>query len=394
MEFLVADAIGSDNIVTIEGNNVRVGAWTGSGNMDFEGLLDEVRFYNRSFTDENVSILYGSGNGDLGLTPVITLDHRNSGSMISGNIEFLKFGQPQSISGLTIADIDVDGGTINNLVSNGTGYDFDFAPVGHPSTAQIGLPVGSISSGVSESRAVSQSFLNSPSVTAEESLVLWYTFNDLNTSTMEMEDFSGNQADGLVSAGTLVPGKFSKALQLDPGEYLSVDGELLSLAQTFTLSLWAKILDDSFGVLARNGQFSLQYYDDNIIRGYASTSNGWMDANTRLPSGRWVHYILSYDSSNVRLYFDGQIVAETAHSGYLSWGDGGDHNLYLNRYATAGWEAKAIYDDLRVYNRSLTSSEIGLLWSSGAGDQGKPSGKRCGSILPSPFPLFGFIFGR
>ena len=59
-----------------------------------------------------------------------------------------------------------------------------------------------------------------------------------------------------------------------------------------------------------------------------------MDANTGLPSGRWVHYILSYDGSNVRLYFDGQMVAETVHSGYLAWGDGDDHNLYLNRYAT------------------------------------------------------------
>ena len=111
----------------------------------------------------------------------------------------------------------MDRGTINNVVNNGTGYDFDFAPSGHPSTARIGLPAGSISSGGSESRAVSQSFLNAPSVTAEESLVLWYTFNDLNASTMEMEDFSGKQADGLVSAGTLVPGKFAKALQQIPG---------------------------------------------------------------------------------------------------------------------------------------------------------------------------------
>ena len=41
----------------------------GSGNMDFEGSLDEVRFYNRSFTDDDVTILYGHGNGDLGLDP-------------------------------------------------------------------------------------------------------------------------------------------------------------------------------------------------------------------------------------------------------------------------------------------------------------------------------------
>ena len=63
-------------------------------------------------------------------------------------------------------------------------------------------------------------------------------------------------------------------------------------------------------MLARNGQFSLQYHDDNLIRGYASTSAGWSDANARLPSGRWVHYALSYDGSDIRLYFDGKIVSK------------------------------------------------------------------------------------
>ena len=76
--------------------------------------------------------------------------------------------------------------------------------------------------------------------------------------------------------------------------------------------------------------------------------------------------MLSYDGSNIRLYFDGKIVSEASHSGYLAWGDGGDHNLYLNRYSSAGWEAKAVYDDLRIYNRSLTTAEVSLLWSSGA----------------------------
>ena len=98
-------------------------------------------------------------------------------------------------------------------------------------------------------------------------------------TSMVIEDYSGNQADGIITSGTLKPGKFGSGLSLNPGEYLSVDGELLSLTQTFTLSLWAKILDDSLGVLARNGQFSIQYDDDNIIRGYASTSSGWKDAN-------------------------------------------------------------------------------------------------------------------
>ena len=51
----MADSIGSDNIVTIEGNHVRIGVGIISS-MDFEGSLDEVRFYNRSFTDNDVAI--------------------------------------------------------------------------------------------------------------------------------------------------------------------------------------------------------------------------------------------------------------------------------------------------------------------------------------------------
>jgi hypothetical protein len=114
-----------------------------------------------------------------------------------------------------------------------------------------------------------------------------------------IQDFSGNQADGLVSAGTLVPGKFANALLLNSGEYLEVDGELLSLSQTLTLSLWAKVLDDSLGVLASNDQFLLRYDDSNLISGLIRNSSGWGDTNTRLPSGRWVHYLLSYDGSNI-----------------------------------------------------------------------------------------------
>jgi hypothetical protein len=366
---LVADAIGSDNIVTIEGNNVRVGAWSGSGNLDYEGLLDEVRFYNRSFTDDDVAILYGGGNGDLGLTPVIKLNIDNSASTTTGRVEFFKFGQAQIVNGLSAVDFQVNGGVLSNLVSNGNGYDFDFTSSGFPALVQIGLPEGSASLGASQSRAVSRSFVKSPGITAEESLVLWYTFDDLNASKV-IQDFSGNQADGLVSAGTLVPGKFANALLLNSGEYLEVDGELLSLSQTLTLSLWAKVLDDSLGVLASNDQFLLRYDDSNLISGLIRNNSGWGDTNTRLPSGRWVHYLLSYDGSNIHLYLDGRMVSETDHTGYLAWGNGGDHNLYLNKYANTGWEAKAVYDELRVYNRGLTRSEVDYLWSSGAGDLG------------------------
>ena len=72
--------------------------------------------------------------------------------------------------------------------------------------------------------------------------MLWYTFDDLNSS-MIIEDFSGFSAHGSLTSGNSVAGKFNSALHLNPGDYLTVNGELLSLTSEFTVSLWAK----SFG---------------------------------------------------------------------------------------------------------------------------------------------------
>ena len=367
---LVAESIGSDNLVTIMGNGVRLGSWSGSADMHFDGLLDEVRFYEKSFTGDEVSVLYGFGNGDLGLTPVISLESNNSSPVLSGSIQFTKFGEPVNSTGLSLSDLNVSGGQASNLIQIGNLYTFDLTPSTYPSRISIGLGEGAVSSGFSESIAVSQSFTQSQSLVNDESLALWYTFDELNGSIIR--DLSGNDVHGEINAGILVPGKFASSLLLDPGEHLSVDSERLSLTTDFTLSLWAKILDDGHGVLVRNGLFSLQYNEDNSIRGRVHTNSGWGNTSSRLPSGRWVHYVLSYNGSNISLYVDGSLVSEVSHSGYLSWIDGNDHNLYLNRWATsgAGWEAKALYDELRIYSRALSSAEIDLLCSNGAGEMG------------------------
>ena len=367
---LVAESIGSDNLVTIMGNGVRLGSWSGSADMHFDGLLDEVRFYEKSFTGDEVSVLYGFGNGDLGLTPVISLESNNSSPVLSGSIQFTKFGEPVNSTGLSLSDLNVSGGQASNLIQVGNLYTFDLTPSTYPSRISIGLGEGAVSSGFSESIAVSQSFTQSQSLVNDESLALWYTFDELNGSIIR--DLSGNDVHGEINAGILVPGKFASSLLLDPGEHLSVDSERLSLTTDFTLSLWAKILDDGHGVLVRNGLFSLQYNEDNSIRGRVHTNSGWGNTSSRLPSGRWVHYVLSYNGSSISLYVDGSLVSEVSHSGYLSWIDGNDHNLYLNRWATsgAGWEAKALYDELRIYSRALSSAEIDLLCSNGAGEMG------------------------
>ena len=159
-------------------------------------------------------------------------------------------------------------------------------------------------------------------------------------------------------------------MQLDTYQYATANGEWLSLSDRFALSLWTKVLDDSNGILVRNGQFSIQYNEDATLRGNVFTDNGWAETKTRLPSGQWFHLAFSYDGNLASLYVDGAKKSETSHNGYLSWGDGADRVLYLNRYGTQGMEGNAVFDDFRIYNRSLSENEVGLLWSQGAGNLG------------------------
>ena len=80
--------------------------------------------------------------------------------------------------------------------------------------------------------------------------------------------------------------KFSNSLKLEANDYLIADGEWLSLTEPFTLSLWTKILDDTSGILMRNGQFSLEYNEDATLSGRVYTNNGWAESKTRMPSGQ------------------------------------------------------------------------------------------------------------
>ena len=107
-------------------------------------------------------------------------------------------------------------------------------------------------------------------------------------SASEITDLygSGNGDFHLISSvaesSALVPGKFSKSLALEPNEYVTADGGKLPLSTELTLSLWTKIREDDFGVIASAGQFRLEYHDDNTIRGYVRIGNTKLILQKRL----------------------------------------------------------------------------------------------------------------
>ncbi|MEA3224943.1 MAG: LamG-like jellyroll fold domain-containing protein, partial [Planctomycetota bacterium] len=76
------------------------------------------------------------------------------------------------------------------------------------------------------------------------------------------------------------------------------------------------------------------------------------------PLGEWTHLAATYDGSAMKLYFNGEIVAEMDASGDISTSD--EPLIIGNKHETApgGDEFNGILDDVRIYNRALSHSEI------------------------------------
>ncbi len=367
VEVVRTDFAGNAN-AHIEGNTLRIGSWNSNSNYDFSGVLDDVRIYDSALNPNDLSILYGNGIGDLGVVPMISVDGNHSGLTVAGKIEFYQFGQSVSVTDFNQSDINIIGGSLSSFTPNGNEYLFIFSPDEQPSRMTVSLTPGAAKYGSIGSSAVSKTFSQHSAVTGMDSLALWYAFEEDNGSSLV--DFSTSAIDGDLTGGIRVPGKFGQSLSLSLNDFVTANGESLSLSNSLTLSVWSKTLDDAQGVLIRSGQFSLEYHDDNTIRGSIYTENSWKEVKARSYPGQWTHYALTYDGVELKLYTNGTQSGNLLVSGYLSWGDGIDHNLYLGRYGLVGWDAKTELDDVRVYRKAFSSEEILSLYGNGSGDVG------------------------
>ena len=208
----------------------------------------------------------------------------------------------------------------------------------------------------------------------------------LNTSALwhfsegeggEVNDSSGNGNDGIIHGANWTNGSMGKGLEFDGvddhvlvGASTSLD---FSMADNFSAEMWIKINSavDHCLLLKRftgNGQlhwnFSI-FSDGSLFFGLDKfTTGGWSEHTT--PSGliatdEWYHVAFTkrgQNPGNVSLYIDGlEVLSETigpnpqgatAAGGPIYMGKHFDHGQYFN----------GTIDEVAIYNRSLTASEI------------------------------------
>jgi RHS repeat-associated protein len=201
-----------------------------------------------------------------------------------------------------------------------------------------------------------------------DGLVGAWGFDEGSGSTVDDRSEAGN--DGSVSgAAWSSSGKFGGALSFDGTNDRVVvpDSASLDLDDEMTLEAWVK--PTSVG-----GDFqtvALKEWGDYLVYGLEADDAGkpWgaaymHDADSLVSAGgpsalaanTWAHLAVSYDGSQIKVYVNGSEVASEPASGPIET-SGGDLSIGGTAAFADQW-FDGLIDEVRVYNRALTTGEI------------------------------------
>ncbi|WP_219508092.1 LamG-like jellyroll fold domain-containing protein [Nonomuraea ceibae] len=197
-------------------------------------------------------------------------------------------------------------------------------------------------------------------------------------------DSSGRGHDLIFTSGTYseVAGKQGKAILLNGGPtksaLASAEAPALTTDKDFSLAGWVKLdtLANSVALLNQNGTrnsavevgfdyltkkwYMRMHHDDSASAATTVTST------PAAQSGVWTHLAGTFDadSKKMRLYVNGAPSGEDAFAG-TPWASTGAFNLNgSNLYGGAsGSSTKANFDEVRVYDRTLSETELSWMTS-------------------------------
>ena len=196
---------------------------------------------------------------------------------------------------------------------------------------------------------------------------------DETGSSTTAADSSGNDHPAAVLNPTWTSGKIGGALSFDGANYASVTGASSLQPAAYAVSAWVNYsqTDTNGGdVLSMGDSFGLRVQPDGSVKTYfyGGPAVGWRIAQStsvNTKDGQWHHIVGQYNGSLLQVYVDGTKRDERSYSDSIVYTLGTD--LYLGKHGNGGdkHDFNGAIDQVRLYDRALSDSEIAALVAEG-----------------------------
>jgi hypothetical protein len=202
-------------------------------------------------------------------------------------------------------------------------------------------------------------------------LVAAYGFEEGTGMTTANAAPGGNTLIGTLSNATWTTGRFGNALGFTGGEssWVTVQhAASLSLTTGMTISAWVRptsAMQNEPTILMKQGSGNLAYAlyansGDGTPNAWYVSNGDWVSmfaaSGHSVPLNTWTHIAATFDGATLRIFHNGQLSASQASAGAIDVASGvlriGGNSVWSNE----GFPG--VIDEVRIYNRALSATEI------------------------------------
>jgi len=188
----------------------------------------------------------------------------------------------------------------------------------------------------------------------EPSLVLNMHFDEGEGLTAY--DDSRYNNNGAISGASWINGMFGGGLLFDGNSYVSIADESTLRQDEFTIEGWVYRKSghpENQAILAKNNSYGIYAYGTEGFSFYGNMNGLPVFVDSEMPEGKWMHFAVSYNSTDVSLYMNGAPVKVQAVSGDVPYDSsplvlGADQGHFFN----------GSIDELKMYSLALSAEEI------------------------------------
>ena len=348
---------------------INIGKTNPETDFFFNGIIDDVRFYNAALSAEQIEQIYRDGlsrkasnpnpaDGDTGVDPNVALSWSPGKDAVSHDVYFgTDYNEVNDAdtddSDIYMGNQDANSWNTNNYDSNGLEPDTTFY-----------WRIDEISAAITTKGDV-WSFTTISE--GDVNLASWWKFDE-GTGTIAY-DSAGDNDGQLVNGPIWTTGKINGGLGFDGvNDYVDC-GSGPSNYDNITVSTWMKT--STQGALVSNRDSGGSYGTwftlfSNLIEIGDNSQGGyrWLTFNTPTLDGSWHHVVYTKDGTNHAIYVDGALDRSFTSNADISQVRPMFIGLRWNRSNSPFWFNGTI-DDVRIYDRALSAAEVWQLYQSG-----------------------------